>query len=158
MVCNAEPEVVNNDVLWWASGCEPWCDMVSQWLWIILCYACESCQIILSHWLWIMVCCAVPVVVSHGELYSAWCVHDGVICYANGCDSCSAILIRVVVNRSVLCWASGCVSWCVMLRQWLWIMVCHSETVIVNHGVLLWASGCESWCAILSHPVVVNHR
>jgi hypothetical protein len=29
----------------------------------------------------------------------------------------------VVVNHGVLCWTSGCESWCVMLSQWLWIMV-----------------------------------
>jgi hypothetical protein len=58
-------------------------------------------------------------------------------------------------------------SWCVMLRQWLWIMVCYSEPVVVNHGVLYGAIGCESWCVILSQwllvmmciaePVSVNH-
>jgi hypothetical protein len=30
--------------------------MLSQWLWIMLCYACESWLVILSQWLWIMVC------------------------------------------------------------------------------------------------------
>jgi hypothetical protein len=39
------------------------------------------------------------------------------------------------VKRSELCWASGYESWCVMLSQWLWIMVCDVEPVVVNQGV-----------------------
>jgi hypothetical protein len=67
----------------------------------------------------------------------------------------------------ITCWASGYETWCVMLSQWLWIMVCHTEPVVVNHGVLYWASAWESLCVILSQwlwimvcyaePVVVNH-
>jgi hypothetical protein len=61
----------------------------------------------------------------------------------------------LVVNHGVLCWASSCES-CVMLSQWLWIMLCYAEPEGVIHGVLCWASGCESWCVILCR-VVVNH-
>jgi hypothetical protein len=43
----------------------------------------------------------------------------------------------MVVNHGVLCWASGCESWCVILSQWLWIMLCYSEP----------ASGCRSGSA-----------
>ena len=39
---------------------------------------------------------------------------------------------------------------CVLLSQWLWIMVCYAEPVVVNRGVLFWAIGCESWCAMLN--------
>jgi hypothetical protein len=56
---------------------------------------------------------------------------------------------------------------CVMLWQWLWIMMCYIEPVGVIHGVLCWASGCESWCVMLNkwlwimmcyaEPVAVNH-
>jgi hypothetical protein len=30
----------------------------------------------------------------------------------------------VVVNYGAICWTNGLESWCVMLSQWLWIMVC----------------------------------
>ena len=42
----------------------------------------------------------------------------------------------VVVNHGVLCPASGCESWCVMLGQWLSIIVSYDEPVVVNHGML----------------------
>jgi hypothetical protein len=32
MLCYAEPVVVNNGVLYFASGCETWCVILSQWL------------------------------------------------------------------------------------------------------------------------------
>jgi hypothetical protein len=77
------------------------------------------------------------------------------------------LIIAHHVNHGVLFWNSGCESWCVILKQWLWIMVCYSGPVVVNHGVLCWASGCESWSVMLckwlwimvcyAGPVVVNH-
>ena len=57
MVIYAEPVVVNHGVLFWASGCESYC-------------------VILSQWLWIMVIYAEPVVVNHGVLF-----------WASGCES-----------------------------------------------------------------------
>jgi hypothetical protein len=61
-----------------------------------------------------------------------------------------------VVNHAVLYWF-----------EWLWVMMCNSETVVVNHGVLCWVSGCESWWVMMNQwlrimvcyaePVVVNH-
>jgi hypothetical protein len=70
-------------------------------------------------------------------------------------------------NMIHLNWGSGYESWCVILRQWLWIKVCTAEPVVVNHGVLCWARGCESWCVMMSQwlwimvcyaePVVVYH-
>jgi hypothetical protein len=50
MVCYAEPVVVIRGELWWATGCESWCAMMSQWLCIMVCYA-------------------EPVVVIRGELW-----------------------------------------------------------------------------------------
>jgi len=50
----------------------------------------------------------------------------------------------VVVNHVLLCWASGCESCCVILSQWLWIMVCYDEPVAVSHGLLCCAKDCES--------------
>ena len=40
----------------------------------------------------------------------------------------------VVVTHGVLYGASGCDSWCVMLSQWLCLMVCYAEPVVVTHG------------------------
>jgi hypothetical protein len=49
----------------------------------------------------------------------------------------------VVVNHGVLYGASGCESWCVLLRQWLLIMVCIVDQVIVNHREVYFARCCE---------------
>jgi hypothetical protein len=126
--------------------------MLSQWLWIMVCYAervvvnhgvlwwasgCKSCRVRLSQWLWlwIMLCYAEPVVVNHI-----------VLCWASGCEPCLCYVEWVGVNHGVLCWASGCESWCEILTQWLWIMVYYAEPVVMHYGVLCWASGGESWC------------
>jgi hypothetical protein len=142
MVSYTEQVAVNHGLLCYASGCESWCVMLSQWLWIMVSYAepnsCESCCVILSR----------------------VCLSYGVLCRAIGYKWYES----VVVNHGVLCWTSGCESWCgmltkwlwimvcnaeqvvesfwVMLSQWLWVMVCNAEPVVVNHGVLCWASGC----------------
>jgi hypothetical protein len=86
----------------------------------------------LSQWLWIMGCYAEPVVVTHGELCCARGVNHCVLCWASGCESWCANLSHwlcimlcyaepVVVNHYVLFWTSGCESWCIILSQWLWI-------------------------------------
>jgi hypothetical protein len=54
------PKVVNYGVLCGASGCESWCDILSQWLLV-------------------MVCIVEQVIVNHDELYclsgcESWCV------------------------------------------------------------------------------------
>jgi hypothetical protein len=97
-----------------------------------------------SQWLWIILCYAQPVVVNNGVLCwgsgcELWCVVPCqwlyiVLCYAE----------PVVVNHGVLCWASGCESWCAMLSQWLWIMDCYDVPKVVYHFELCWASRCES--------------
>jgi hypothetical protein len=51
----------------------------------------------------------------------------------------------VVVDHGMLYGASGCESWCVILTQWLLVMMCIAEPVAVNHGLLCCTSGCESW-------------
>ena len=50
----------------------------------------------------------------------------------------------VVMNHGVLYGVSGCESWCVILNQWLLVMVCIAEQVIVIHGEISCASGGES--------------
>ena len=48
----------------------------------------------------------------------------------------------VVVNHGVLCGASGCESWCVLLCQWLSIMMHIAEEVILNLGEFYCTSDC----------------
>ena len=50
----------------------------------------------------------------------------------------------MIVNHDLSYLASGCESWCIILSQWLSIMMCydepvaenHSEALVVNHGML----------------------
>jgi hypothetical protein len=80
-------------------------------------------------------------------------MNRGVLYWASDCESlCYAE--PMVVNHGVLFWSSGCEVCCVILSQWLWIMLCYAAPVVVKHGELCWANGCESWCAML---VVGNH-
>ena len=60
------------------------------------------------------------------------------------CDTLS-----VVVNDGVLYGASGFDSWCVILKQWLLIVVWIAQQVIVNDGEFYCVSGCELCCAML---------
>jgi hypothetical protein len=114
--CHAVPKVVNHGDLCWASGCESWCVILSQWLWIMVWYArpssCESWCIMLSK-----------VVMNHD-----------VVCWAQSLGIMMYYAEAMVVYNGVLCWASGCESWFVILSQWLWIMVWYSEP----------SSGCKS--------------
>ena len=57
MVCNSERVVVNHSMLFGTNGCESWCDILSQWLLIMVSFAEEGN-------------------VNHGAFY-----------YANGCES-----------------------------------------------------------------------
>ena len=162
MLCYSEQVVQNHDVndmpvgvnhveLYWASGCESRCAMLSQWLWIIVNYV-------------------EPVVVKHCELCWAsgcesYCVmlsrvygyHD-VLCWVNGCVSLCVIVSWVCGNHGVLCWASGCESLCVIV-SWVW----------GNHGMICWASRwesrcehcasrCESWWAMLNQWLGITLR
>ena len=176
MDCYTVPKFVNYGVLYWASGCQSWC-------------------VILCQWMWIMVSFTVPVVVN-----------NDVSCWVSGCELCCAMLVNnnglycvsgcefvmlcqllwvmvsyivprvwimvcnaqpVVVNHGVLCWASGCELLCALLRQWLCIMVGYAEPVVLNHCVIYWSSGCELWWVRLNQwlwimvcnaeQVIVNH-
>jgi hypothetical protein len=51
----------------------------------------------------------------------------------------------VGVNHGVLYGASGFESLCVLLSQWLLIMVCIAEQMIVKQGKLCCVGDCESW-------------
>jgi hypothetical protein len=69
-------------------------------------------------------CYAEPVVVNH-------------MCYAEPVVmNHMSYADPVVANHGELYWASGCESCCVMLSQWLLIMVCYAEPVVVSHVVL----------------------
>jgi hypothetical protein len=91
--------VVNHCEFCCASGCEPLWAMLSQWRWIMVCYA-------------------EPVVLKHCELCWAQCVRI-MVCYAE----------PVGVNHGELCSTSGCYSCCGMLLKWVWIMVQISSWV-----------------------------
>ena len=101
MVCYDEPVVVNHGVYCWASDCESWWVSLRQLLWIMVCYN----ELVVVHYavlfLWIMVSYTEPVGVSHGELCCAKSVNHGVLCWASGCDSCFAMLVRMVVSDGV---------------------------------------------------------
>jgi hypothetical protein len=141
----------------WASGCESWWAMLSQWLWI-------------------MVCNAEPVVVNHGVLCRArgcelWCItHHNSQPLAQHCTpwltttgSALHTIIHnyllsikpVVVNHGISYGASGRESWCIILSQWLLVMMCIAESVDVNHGLLCCASGCDWWWVM--HTIIHNH-
>ena len=146
---NAVPVGVNHVVLFWASRsesrsaryankCESWWTLLSQWLWIMVCYAepvvvnhcelcwaggCETLWAMPSQWLWIILCYAEPgVLVSWCAMLSQWlCI---IVCYSG-----------------MGVWE----SWCAMLSQWLCIIVCYSEL-----GVR------ESWYDMLSQSLGIT--
>ena len=51
------------------------------------------------------------------------------------------------MNHGVLYGDSFCESWCVILSQWLLVMVCFDVPVVVSHGELCCARG-------LNHGVI----
>jgi hypothetical protein len=155
---SAQHHVLQTDEIWLASGCELWWVMLSQWVWIIMCYAerivvnhvvlcwtsgCESWSVMLSQWSWIMFCYVESVVVNHV-----------VLCLAIGCESCCVMLGHwlwimlcytdpVVVNNCEFCWDSGCESWCAMNNKCVWIMLCYFEPIVLNHDVISWTNWCQ---------------
>jgi hypothetical protein len=157
-----------------ASGCESWCAMLSQLLWIMVRYAepvvanhvvlCwvsgyESLCVMLSQWLWIIVSYAEPVVVNHD--YTLWLTPTGsaklTMTHNHLLTTHIMIhnqLLRITPHDSQSLaqdyTPSGCESWCAMMCQWVWIMVCYAEPVVVNHGLLCCTKGCELWRLILS--------
>jgi hypothetical protein len=135
-----KPVVVNHGVLCWASGCESWCVLLSQWLLIMVCFTepvntpwlittgSVNHTMIHNHWLSIAHHDSQPLARNTMPRFTTF----GSVCYTEA----------VVVNHGVLYWSSGCESWCVFLSQWLWIMGYYTERVVVNHGGIYWASGC----------------
>jgi hypothetical protein len=150
-----EPVVVHLGVLYGVSGCDTWCVMLNQWLWIIV-YHGE------------------PLVLNHGELcwasgYESW--SQTLAQHSNPWLTTTSSVLHTMINNH---WLSithydsqPLTQHSTQWSHWVWIMVCNAEPVVVNHGVLCWASGCESLCAMLSQwlwvivcntePVVVNH-
>jgi hypothetical protein len=140
----AEPVVVNHGELWWASVCESWCKMMSQWLCIVVCYA-ESIPQAQHNTPWFTTTGPSKHTIIH-NLRLNITHHD-----SQPLDQHSTpwFIATGSVNHCVLCCGNGCESWFIMLSQWLWIVVYHVEPVIVNHSELFWASSYESWCAML---------
>ena len=148
MVSYAVTVVVNQDVLWWASGCES--------LWIKVCFAqpvnVNHCAILRRVW------------ANHGVLFLASGWESRCECCASGCESWWVMMsqwlwiticyyVPVVVNHGVLFCANMWQPWWGMLSQWLTIILYYTEPVVVNHIELCWDSGFESWCAMISKCV-----
>jgi hypothetical protein len=130
LVCYAEPVVVYHGELCWVSGCESWCAMRyhdsqlldqynTPWFATI-----GSAYLTMIHNHWISI--------THHDSHPLAHYHHS-----------------SSFTTTVLWWASGCVSWCLMLSQGMWIIVCYAEPIVVNHAVLCWASGWESWWVIV---------
>ena len=148
-MCYSEPVVVNLGVLFWASGCESCCVILSQWFWIIVSYAepvvmnggelfwssgCESWYVVLSYWLWIMVFYAKP----------------------SGCEPWCSMLSKVIVNHAVICWAQWLWVMAIYDVPGLWIIVSYAEPVVGNHAVLFWFEWL--WIMVCNvEPVVVDY-
>jgi hypothetical protein len=140
------PVVVNHGVLWWASGCESWWAMLSHLLWIMVCYA-EPVGVnhshwhsintmIHNHWLSIAHYDSQPQAQNNTPWFTTTGKYHNSLRFTTiGCYD-----EPVVVNRGELCWAICCESWCAMLSQWVWIMMCYTEPVVVDHVVLFWES------------------
>jgi hypothetical protein len=111
MVSYAEPVVVYHCDLCWASGCESW--MLRKHFPISVNFLLQS------NTLWIKTMDNINLR-SGTDKYP----ENIIVIYAE----------PVVVSHGVLCWANDCDSWCAMLNQWLWFMLCYAELVVVNHG------------------------
>jgi hypothetical protein len=139
------------------SGCESWCVMLSQLLWIMVCYAkpvvvnhvcyaepnsCESCcEPLAQHYTpWLTITGSALHTMIHNHC-SPNTHHDSQP-WSSITQHNSQPLGHIIHNL----WLRMTIA---MLCQRLWIMACYSEPVVVNHGALFWASGCES-CVILS--------
>jgi hypothetical protein len=76
-----------------------------------------------------------------------------VLYWASGCDG----------NHCVPRWRSGSETSCVMLSQWIWILLYYAEPMTANYRVLCCASGCETLFDMRNilcsaEPVPVNYR
>jgi hypothetical protein len=118
-------------LIFWASGCESWCDMLR----IVVVnrdVLCWANTMIYYHWLSIRRHNSQPLVQHNNP----WLTTTGSELHtmASGCESWW-VLLSQWVWVSVQCSVSGCESWCVMLSQWLWVMVSFAEPVGVSHGI-----------------------
>jgi hypothetical protein len=144
-----------NAVLYWSSGYESWCVILSQWLRITVLYwasGYESWCVILSQWLRITVCYTGEVVMIHGVLCWAsdhWrsithsdsqpLVQYNTPWFTTTGSAWHAMIHNHWLRICVLYWASGWESPCIILGKWLWIMLCYIGPVDMN-DVLCWAS------------------
>jgi hypothetical protein len=142
------PVVVKHVVVCWSSGCESWCSILSQWLWIMVCYAepvvvnydvlCWTSQPLAQH--------STPWFTGTGSALHTM-IHNHWLRIINH------VWQPLAQHSSPVYYSepNGYEWWFIMMSQWLWIMVSYAEPVGINHGVLCWASGCESWCVMLRH-------
>jgi hypothetical protein len=151
--------------------------MLSQWFWIIVCYAeqwlvvnhgviwwasgCEPlCTMIHQRWLSITHHDAQPISQYNRQWYTT--THSLNIALTesqplaqNKTQFTMCYAVPFVVSHCRQCCTSGGESWCAMLCQ-----CCESccamlsQWVFVNHGVLFWASGCMiQWFRITNHDL-----
>jgi hypothetical protein len=158
ILCYSEPVVVNDGELCWASGCESWCVILSQWICIMVCNAARvvvnhGFTIIHNHWLSISHHDSQPLAqhnnpwftTTRAALHTMMHIHWLRITHHERLWIMRVILSQwlwlMVCHTEPVVVNHGLIYW----SEWLWVMVCNAETVVVNQGVLFWASGCESW-------------
>ena len=128
---NAVPVGVNHVVLFWASRSDSRSERYAS--------RCESCWTLLSQWLWITVCYAEPGVVNHCEL-----------CWDSGCKTWWVIQRHWLWIIVCYAESGMSESWYGMLSKWLRISVCCAEPVVVKHCELCWDIGYESLWVMMS--------
>jgi hypothetical protein len=127
-------KVVNHGELCWAGAGESWCAKLRQWFYIMVSYA-------------------EPVVANHvGPCWASGCVSRSPW-LATNCSALPTMIpnhLHSITHHDSEPQAQHSKSWfattvsvwqCVILSQWLWVIVCYAEPVVVNHGELCWATG-----------------
>jgi hypothetical protein len=129
----AQDNSMIHNVLLCASKCDSWWVMLSQWLWITVCYSqplVVNHWVILSQWLWIIVSYAESVVVNHG-----------VFCWASGCEVLWAMLSSVCMNHGVnavpVDMNHGEVCWTSVIHNH-WLSITHHESHLLAHNSTPW--------------------
>jgi hypothetical protein len=139
VVYHVEPVIVNHGVLFWVSGCESWCAMLSQWLWIMVSITSHNSQPLTQHY--------TPWFTTFGRAWQSM-IHNHWLRITHNESQPLAQLNTTWLSTTgsaygLLYCAKGCELWRVTLSQWLSVMVCYTEPVDVTHGEIYCASSCE---------------
>jgi hypothetical protein len=146
---------ITHSVLCWSIDCESrwvmlrqwlWIIyvMLSQWLWIMVCYSVPFDVNHGEYTLWFTTTGSVQNNMIHNYKFRITLV-DIMVNYAE----------PMVVNYGVLCCANGCESCCVILNQWWCIKVCYAEPLVVNqtqHDALPLAQHSKPWFTTTGSP------